>query len=82
MIYVACVQLAQFSLGDWKDIFIAHVIIILKSEVSTLPIVIIFIRGCVPEMFVTSYYVTYYIYIPGKPGFCVWYNCAVYDECK
>ena len=33
-------------LGDWKDISIAHVIIIIKSEVSTFPIVIIFFRGC------------------------------------
>ena len=38
-------------LGDWKDISIAHVFIIFKSEVSTFPIVIIFFRGCVPEMF-------------------------------
>ena len=49
---VVCVQLAHFSLGDWKDISFAHVIIIIKSEVSTIPIVIIFFRGCVPEMFV------------------------------
>ena len=40
------------------------------------------LRGCVPEMFVTSYAVTYCIYIPGKPGFCFHYYCAVYDECK
>ena len=26
-------------------------------------------RGCVPAMFVTSNYVTYCIYTPGKPGF-------------
>ena len=39
---VVCVQLTHFSSGDWKDIFIAHVIIIIKSEVSTFPIVIIF----------------------------------------
>ena len=26
-------------------------------------------RGCVPEMFLTSYNVTYCIYIPGKPEF-------------
>ena len=32
-------------------------------------------------MFVTSYYVTYCIYIPGKPGICFHYYCAV-DECK
>ena len=66
-------------LGDWKDISIAHIINIIKSEVS---IVIIFFRGCVPEMFVTSYSVTYCIYVPGKPGFCFRYYCAVYDECQ
>ena len=55
--------------GDWKDISIAHVIIIIKSEVSTFPIVIIFFSGCVPEMFVTPYSVTYYIYVPGKREF-------------
>ena len=31
-------QLAHFSIGDWKDISIAHVIIIIKSEVSTFPL--------------------------------------------
>ena len=36
---VVCVQLANFSIGDWNDIYIAHVIIIIKSEVSTFPIV-------------------------------------------
>ena len=81
MYRVVCVQLAHFSLGDWEDISIAHVIIIIKSEVSTLPI-IIFFRSCVPEMFVTSYSVTYCIYIPGKRGLCFHYYCAVNDECK
>ena len=56
--------------------------IIIKSEVSTFPIVIIFFRGFVPEMFATSYHVTYCIYVPGKPGICFHYHCAVYDECK
>ena len=69
-------------LGDWKDRSIAHVIIIIKSEVSTFPIVIILFRGCVPEMFVTSYSVTNCIYFPGKPGFCFHYDCAVNDVCK
>ena len=55
---VVCVQLTRFSSVDWKDIFIAHVIIIIKSEVSTFPIVIISFRGRVSEMFVTSYSVT------------------------
>ena len=36
----------------------------------------------VPEMFVTSYSVTYCTYVPGKPGICFHYYCAVYDECK
>ena len=63
-------------------IYIAQVIIIIKSEVSTFPIVIIFFRGCVPEMFVTSYSVTNYIYVPGEPGICFHFYCAAYDECK
>ena len=66
------------ALGDWKD----NVFIIIKSEVSTFPIVIIFFRGCVPEMFVTSYSVTYCLYVPGKPGICFHHYFAVYDECK
>ena len=52
---IVYVQLTHFSSGDWKDIFIAHVIIIIKSEVSTFTIVIIFFRGRVSEMFVASY---------------------------
>ena len=67
--WLVCVQMTHFSSGDWKDIFIVHVIIIIKSEVSTFPIVIIFLRERVSEMFVTSYSVTYCIYIPGKLGF-------------
>ena len=58
-------QLAHFIIGDWKDISIANAIIIIKSEVSTFPIVIMFFRGCVSEMFVISYSITYCIYIPG-----------------
>ena len=48
---------------------IAHVVIIIKLEVSTFPIVIIFFRGCVSEMFVASYSVTYCIYITGNREF-------------
>ena len=32
--------------------------------------------------FVTLYSVTYCIYVPGKPGMCFHYYCAVYDECR
>ena len=35
-------QPAHFSIGDWKDISIAHVIIIIKSEVSTFPLLLNF----------------------------------------
>ena len=77
--WVVCVQLAHLHIviGDWKDLSIAHVIIIIKSEVSTFPIVFILFRGCVPEMFVTSYSVTYCIYITGKPGICFVFSSIV-----
>ena len=39
-------------------------------------------RGCVPEMFVAPYSVTYCIYIPGKPVVCFHYYYAVYDDLK
>ena len=78
---VVCGQLTHSSSRDWKDVFIAHVIIIIKLEVSIFPIVIFF-RGRVSEMFVTSYSVTYCIYILGKLGFGSHHYCAVYDECK
>ena len=39
---VACVQLAHSSSDVWKDIFITHLIIIIKSEVSLFPVVLIF----------------------------------------
>ena len=45
---VVCAQLAHFSIGDWKDKSIAHVII--KSEVSTFRIVFIFFLGCEPDV--------------------------------
>ena len=47
------------------------------------PLLLYFFRGCVPDMFVTSNSVTYYcICVPGEPGICFHYFCAVYDECK
>ena len=33
-----------------------------------------FFRGCVSEMFVTSYSVTYCIYVTGKPRICFYYH--------
>ena len=68
-VLVVCVQLSHFSLGDWKDISIVHAIIIIKWEVSTLPIVIIFsVVVCLRCLFL-SYTVTYYTCIPRKLGF-------------
>ena len=65
------------SLGDWNDIFIIHLIII-NSEVSTFPIVVIFFRGWVFEMVVLPYSVIYYIYVSGTLGPCFNYLCSVY----
>ena len=80
---VVCVQLAHFSLGDWKDISIAHVIIIIKSEVSILPIVIIFsVVVCLRCLLHHILSLINCICIPGQPGFCFHCYCAVYDECK
>ena len=55
---------------------------LLSSSNQKYPIVIIFFRSCVPEMFVTSHSFTYCVYVPGKPGVCFHYHCTVYDECK
>ena len=46
------------------------------------PLVSYFFRGCVPDMFAASHSLTHCIYVPGKPGICFHYYCAVYDECK
>ena len=47
-------QRRSCCISDWKDISTAHVIII-KSEVSNFPIVILFFRGCVPAMSLIAY---------------------------
>ena len=65
----------------WKNISY-YLIIIIKSEVSTFPIVVIFFCGCVSEMVVLSYFVIYYIYIPGTLGPCFHYWYSVYGICK
>ena len=53
-----------------------------NRKYPSFPLLSYFFRGCVPEMFVTSYSVTYCICVPGEPGVCFHYYCAVYDECK
>ena len=59
-------------------ILLIHLIIIIKSEVSTFPIVVIFVRGCVSETVVLSYSVIYYIIISGTLGPCFNYWCSIY----
>ena len=68
----------------WLRIYnITYRIIIIKSEVSTFPIIVIFFfRGWVSEMVVLSYSVIYFIYIPGILGPCFRYWCSVCGICK
>ena len=68
-------------LGDWKDISIANVIIIIKSEVSTFPIVIIFFRGCMPEMLHHILSLIAYTFRENRE-FVFIVIVAVYDECE
>ena len=56
------------SLGDPEDIFVIHLINI-KSEVSTLTIVVVFFHGCVPGVVVPLYAIGF-IYIPRKLVLC------------
>ena len=84
--YMGLHLLNWFSLGDWKGIFITHLIFIIKLAVSTFPIVVIFFRSCVSEM-VVPYYLIYYRYISGTLGpcfnyWCSVYWCSVYGICK
>ena len=53
-----------------------------NREYPPFPLLSYFFRGCVLQMFVTSYSVTYCIYVPGKPGICFHHYCAVDEECK
>ena len=58
---VACVQLTHSSLCDREDVSVIHTIIIIKSEVSTFPIVVVLFRGCLFEVAVLSYSVRCFI---------------------
>ena len=75
---VLCFKVAHSSLGDRKDILVTH-LILLKSEVSTFPIVIFF-RGCVPDGVVLSYALVFIH--PGKVGFCSFITVQSYDVRK
>ena len=53
-----------------------YIIIIIKSEVSAFPFVVIFFRGCVPAVVAPSYAVGF-IYIPGKLFFVSSLLCSL-----
>ena len=76
-----CVQLAHFSLGDWKDI---HSSCYYHHQIGSFNLTHCnnIFRDCVPAMCVTSCSVTYCVCIPEKPRFCCHYYRTVYDECK
>ena len=66
--WVVCFEMTNFRLGDGEYLSI----IIIKSEVSTFPIVVIFFySGCVSEVVASLYAVSFTpcMYIPGKLGF-------------
>ena len=58
-----------------------HLIIILKSEVSIFPIVVIFFRGCVPEV-VVPIVADSFMNIPGNLGFLSFVSVQSYDVRK
>ena len=79
---VICVGLAHTSLYDREDIIITHLNIFIKSDVSNFPIVVIFFRGGVSDVVVSSYAVVGFIYIPGKLGFVSFMNAQFCDVRK
>ena len=73
--WVVCVKLARSRLSDREDIFITHLIIIIKSEVSAFPIVVIFPWSCAWGgcTIICSWFHIH----PGKTGLCFFYYCAI-----
>ena len=73
------VKLAHSRLGDQGDIFVTHIITIIKSEVSPFPSVVLFFHSCVSEVVVPSYAVGFIYYIPGKLGVLSFITVQYYD---
>ena len=75
-IWVVCVQLAHFS-SKWLKGYIYNSCYH-HHEIGSIHLSHCYhiFPGCVPEMFVISYSVTYCIYVPGKLGICFHYHCA------
>ena len=78
MTVFVCYSYIMISCNSSYYIFIAHIIIIIKSEESTFPIVVIFLHGCLPEVVVPSYAVGFVHIYPGTAGFCFFCYCAVF----
>ena len=77
---VLCVKLAHSSSGDPEDISITHPIIIIKTEVSIIPNVVIF-SVVVPQVVVLSNAVVF-TYIPGKLNCVSFITVQSYDVRK
>ena len=68
----------QISEFHFPKLILSHFV---RLNIAIKRIPHIFLWLCAWDVF-TSYSVTYCIYIPGNPGFCFHYYCAVYDEFK
>ena len=74
--------LADFSVSDWKDISIAHVINTFKSEVSPFPFLSYFsVVVCLRCLLHHILSLIAYTFRENRE-FIFHYYCAVYDECK
>ena len=57
---VVCVKVAHSSIDDHEEILITHLIIIIKSEISTFPVVVIFsVVGCLMWLYHNMLTVSY-----------------------
>ena len=74
------VQLANFSLGDWKDTPLLMLLSSSNRKYPHFPLLSYF--SVVVCLRCLLYSVTYCVYIPRKPGICFRHYCAVYDEYK
>ena len=71
-----CVELAHWNLGDRENIFITHLIITIKSEVSIFPIVVIFSVVVCLKLLYHHILSASYTHL-GTAGFCFFYYSAV-----
>ena len=84
LIMAHCINVMDTNIWQSRIQYIKYSLFSLEvcCTLCTFPIVVIFFRGCMSEMFVPSYSVIYYIHIPGTLGPCFHYWCSVYGICK